>query len=310
MLESGGLPDATAGVVELGLHHEQQHQELIVTDLKHLLAHNPLHPVYRADAARPEGLPPHELDYLEVEAEQGEIGFDGHGFSFDNEGPRHAVALRPYLLGQRLVTAAEYRAFMDDGGYQRPELWLSDGWAAVQAQGWRAPAYWDDQGDEGEGGAPWQVFTLGGRRPLHGPEPVTHVSYYEADAYARWAGARLPTESEWEVVAARQPVKGNFVENQRFHPVAIETGAASDGPAQLFGDVWEWTASAYAPYPGFRPPSGALGEYNGKFMCNQMVLRGGSCVSSNAHVRASYRNFFYPDARWQFSGIRLAQDAD
>ncbi|MDJ0789961.1 MAG: ergothioneine biosynthesis protein EgtB [Myxococcota bacterium] len=301
-LESGALGEQALGVVELGLHHEQQHQELIVTDLKHLLSHNPLRPVYWEGAAAPEGEAPPPLRYQEARSGQREIGFEGSGFHFDNEEPRHAVTLHPYALAGRLVSVDEYRAFIDDGGYARPELWLSDGWAAVQSAGWRAPAYWDL--DEGT------LFTLGGQRALHGPEPVTHVSFYEADAYARWAGARLPTEAEWEAYAAVHPVKGNFVENQRFHPVALEAGAALDGAAQLYGDVWEWTASSYAPYPGFRAPEGALGEYNGKFMCNQMVLRGGSCATSNAHVRPSYRNFFYPDARWQFSGIRLARDLD
>ena len=303
-LDAGSLEPEALRVVELGLHHEQQHQELILTDLKHLLALNPLHPVYLIEAARPEGGALPKLDYVDFEGGQEEIGFAGRGFRFDNEEPRHAVTLRPYQLASRLVSVDEYRAFVEDGGYARPELWLSDGWSTVQRGAWRAPAYWDDHDGD------WQLFTLGGRRPLHGAEPVTHVSYYEADAYARWAGARLPTEAEWEVAASPQPVKGNFVENLRFHPAALTEGTVSDGLAQLFGDTWEWTASAYAPYPGFRAPEGALGEYNGKFMCNQLVLRGGSCVTSNSHVRASYRNFFYPDARWQFSGIRLAQDGE
>ena len=302
-LESEQLDTRAAAVVELGLHHEQQHQELIVTDLKHLLAKNPLQPVYRELVVEPETeVPP--LRWLHLEGRTDEVGFEGPGFRFDNETPRHPVLVADYRLATRLVTVGEFLAFMDDGGYQRPELWLSDGWTTARERGWSAPGYWDDVD------GPWQLFTLGGRRSLRLSEPVTHVSFYEADAYARWAGSRLPTELEWELEAASHPVKGNFVENQRFHPVPIDPGLVPDGPGQLFGDVWEWTSSAYGPYPGYRPPAGALGEYNGKFMCNQMVLRGGSCATPNAHVRASYRNFFYPDARWQFSGIRLARDAD
>ncbi|MDX1648879.1 MAG: ergothioneine biosynthesis protein EgtB [Myxococcota bacterium] len=301
LLERGALDRRLQGVVELGLHHEQQHQELVLTDVKHLLAHNPMHPAYREVPPEPRRpVPP--LGWHAVEGGLREIGFAGPGFAFDNEGPRHRVWLEPFELAGRLVTVAEYLAFMEDGGYARPELWLSDGWAVVQERGWDAPLYW--RGDDAEG---WQAQTLAGLRALHPDEPVCHVSHYEADAYATWAGARLPTEAEWEVVAAELPVKGNFVENERFHPAPLGPADAALGPAQLFGDVWEWTASAYAPYPGFRPPAGALGEYNGKFMANQMVLRGGSCATPNGHVRATYRNFFYPDARWQFSGIRLAR---
>jgi ergothioneine biosynthesis protein EgtB len=222
------------------------------------------------------------------------IGHEGAGFAFDNEGPRHRVYQQPFALANRLVTCGEYLAFMDDGGYRRPEFWLSDGWDTARAQAWDAPLYWalDDGG--------WRQHTLTGTRPVDPGEPVCHVSHYEADAYARWSDARLPTEAEWERAAAPRPVQGNFVDSGRLHPA---------GGGDLFGDVWQWTGSPYVPYPGYRPPPGALGEYNGKFMSNQMVLRGGSCLTPHDHVRASYRNFFAPSARWQMSGIRLARDA-
>jgi ergothioneine biosynthesis protein EgtB len=299
LLERGRLAPAQLAVVELGLQHEQQHQELILTDLKHLLSKNPTGPVYRPRTPeRPGG--PAPLAWSSFPAGLREIGHAGPGFAFDNEGPRHRVFVHAFALASRAVTNAEYLAFMADRGYARPELWLSDGWATREREGWRAPLYWAERG-----GA-WQRFTLAGWLPVAKDEPVAHVSAYEADAYARWAGARLPTEAEWEVAAAGAPVVGNFVEGGRFEPAPAEPGP---GPAQLFGDVWEWTASAYAPYPGYRPPPGALGEYNGKFMANQLVLRGGSCATPASHVRASYRNFFHPDARWQWSGIRLARDA-
>ncbi len=304
VLEAGSLGDEELGVVEVGLHHEQQHQELIVTDLKHLLAHNPAHPPYRRDLEESTPTAVESLGWHRVPEGTHEVGHGGRDFAFDNEGPRHPVMLQEARIASRLVTNGEYLEFMEDGGYQRPELWLSDGWATVQERAWQAPLYWL----EGEGEA--RVQTLGGARALRRDEPVTHVSAYEADAYARWAGARLPTEFEWEVLAEAQPLKGNFVENDRFHPAPAPSGEPADGPRQLFGDTWEWTQSAYAPYPGYRPPEGALGEYNGKFMVNQLVLRGGSCASPNSHLRPSYRNFFYPDARWQFSGIRLARDVD
>jgi len=226
--------------------------------------------------------------------------FHFRSFYFDNEAPRHRVFVHAYALANRLITNGEYLAFIADKGYERPELWLSDGWQHAQQNHWRAPLYWTGKED-----ANWRLFTLHGEMPLDLNEPVCHVSYYEADAYARWAGARLATESEWENAAHAQPVEGHFVDDGVLHPRA----ACAPGNAlqQLFGDVWEWTASAYAPYPGYAPPAGAIGEYNGKFMCNQMVLRGGSCASSRAHLRASYRNFFYPADRWQFSGIRLAR---
>jgi ergothioneine biosynthesis protein EgtB len=302
LLEAGALDAAALAVVELGLHHEQQHQELIVTDLKHLFAKNPLHPVYRE--RRPEAArraPP--LRWRAFEAGIREVGHAGPGFAFDNETPRHAVYLHAFALASRPVTNREYLAFVAAGGYARPELWLADGWNAVRTQGWRAPLYWQ------ESDGAWRAYTLAGLRAVDPEEPVTHVSFYEADAYARWAGARLPTEFEWEVAAQEAPLDGHFAESGRLHPAPARAAEAEDALLQLFGDVWEWTASAYAPYPGFAPAAGALGEYNGKFMANQLVLRGGSCATPASHVRASYRNFFYPDARWQFSGIRLAREA-
>jgi ergothioneine biosynthesis protein EgtB len=227
------------------------------------------------------------------------IGHAGDGFAFDNEGPRHRVFLEPFAIASRLVTCGEYLAFMSDGGYQRPELWLSDGWAAKRVHSWDAPLYWEKDADT------WHVFTLDGMRPLDESEPVCHVSFYEAGAYARWAGARLPTEAEWEVVCGDRVVAGNLLEADRLHPAPFAPG---DKLAQMFGDVWEWTESPYVPYPGYRPLTGALGEYNGKFMCNQMVLRGGSCVTPRSHIRPTYRNFFPPEARWQFTGLRLARN--
>jgi ergothioneine biosynthesis protein EgtB len=288
--------DTTA--VELGLQHEQQHQELILTDIKHVLSCNPLRPGYR-DRPQPPLSETPPLRWQGFDEDIQWIGHDGRGFAFDNEQPRHRVFIEAFELSTRLVTCREFLAFIDDGGYERPDLWLSDGWSTVQARGWRAPLYWERR----DGG--WEVMTLAGVHPLRVDEPVCHVSLYEADAFARWAGARLPREAEWEMAAADAVVEGNFVEDGWLHPIPAATG----GLTQLFGDVWEWTQSAYAPYPGYRPPAGAFGEYNGKFMCNQLVLRGGSCATPRDHVRATYRNFFPPDARWQFSGIRLARDA-
>jgi ergothioneine biosynthesis protein EgtB len=280
--------------IELGLHHEQQHQELLLTDVKHLYALNPLKPAYRAALNDDDGRA-RPLGWREFPAGIREVGWAGHGFAFDNETPRHRVLLEPFRLADRLVTNGEYLAFMDDGGYARADLWLSDGWRAVKERGWEAPLYW-----ERIDGA-WRQMTLAGMRMVDEREPVCHVSYYEADAYARWAGKRLPTESEWEVAAAGAPIAGNFRESGRLHP------APADGGTQLFGDVWEWTSSSYSPYPGFRPLEGTLGEYNGKFMANQLVLRGGSCVTPVSHMRVTYRNFFYAPDRWQFMGIRLAE---
>lgn len=286
-----------ADTIELGLHHEQQHQELILTDMKHALSRNPTFPAYQEARARTSASPA-PMRWAALPDGVRQIGHDGAGFSFDNERPRHRVFVGDFELAERLATNAEYQAFIADGGYRRPELWLSEGWDLARSQRWEAPLYWI----EGEGG--WRQFTLEGLRALEPDEPVTHVSYYEADAYARWCGARLPTEAEWEIVAAPREVTGNFLESGRLHPAPL--GAAKGG--QFFGDAWEWTSSSYAPYPGFRAPAGAVGEYNGKFMVNQYVLRGGSCATPSSHIRASYRNFFPTAARWQFSGIRLARD--
>jgi ergothioneine biosynthesis protein EgtB len=290
------LAPETAAMAELGLHHEQQHQELLVTDLKYSLSHNPLYPVYRSAPAPGRAAP---LSYQSFEGGLVEIGAGDSGFAFDNERPRHRVWLEPFWLANRPVSCDEYQAFIADHGYERPELWLSDGWDWVRAEGASSPLYW--QQIDGT----WWHYTLGGLEPVNPEAPVAHLNYYEADAYARWAGRRLPTEAEWEHAACDRPVSGHFVEQELWHPAPAD-GA---GLVQMFGDIWEWTASAYLPYPGFRPPAGAVGEYNGKFMCNQMVLRGGSCASATEHLRASYRNFFYPDMRWQFSGLRLADDA-
>jgi ergothioneine biosynthesis protein EgtB len=293
-----------AATVVLGLNHEQQHQELILTDLKHAFGRNPTHPVYRsrgALASRPSA----PIRWLSFPAGLQSIGHQGPAFAFDNECPRHRVHVEAFRLANRLVTNREYLAFMDDGGYERPEFWLSDGWTARRAHGWTAPLYWETA----VGRATWRTMTLGGVCDLNENEPVCHVSYYESDAFARWAGARLPTEAEWEVAAEGIPIDGNFLENECFHPVPLGHTAGDAILAQLFGDVWEWTSSPYTPYPGFRPAAGALGEYNGKFMCNQMILRGGSCATPRSHIRSTYRNFFPPEARWQFSGIRLAMDA-
>ncbi len=291
-----------APLIELGCHHEQQHQELLLTDILHAFAFNPVRPAYQS--RRPREVPrPVPLSWTGHEGGIVEIGHEGGAFAFDNEGPRHATLLHPFEIANRPVTQREWQDFIEDGGYTRPDLWLSDGWAMVQAEGWEAPLYWE----RGEGST-WWVMTLAGFEPINPQAPVAHLSFYEADAYARWAGARLPSEAEWEHVAAALPVAGNFVESGALRPQPL--AAAGSGPRQMFGDVWEWTANAYRPYPGYRAPAGAVGEYNGKFMCNQFVLRGGSCASPQAHLRASYRNFFYPHQRWQFAGVRLARDAD
>jgi ergothioneine biosynthesis protein EgtB len=299
-LHSAPPAEAALDLLELGLHHEQQHQELILTDLKHLFSRNPLRPVYRAASEVPRNGAAAALRWMSHPAGMREIGHDGSRFCFDNERPRHRIYLPAFALAARPVTNGEYLEFMRDGGYTRPELWLSDGWDTCQAQQWHAPAYWE------AGAQGWETFTLHGMRRVDPDEPVCHVSFYEADAYARWAGARLPTEAEWEAAAAGEAVQGNFVESGALHPCPA---AAGSGLLQLFGDVWEWTGSAYLGYPGYRPAAGAVGEYNGKFMVNQFVLRGGSCATPATHVRATYRNFFGPAARWQFSGVRLARDA-
>ncbi len=287
-------------VLELGLHHEQQHQELLLTDIKHVLSCNPLSPAYRSPRPREAKQVP-VLSWIDHPGGLMNIGTDGPGFHFDCEGPRHKVWLEPFRIASRPVTNAEYTAFINDGGYSRPEFWLSEGWATCQQEGWEAPLYWCRDDEHG-----WRIFTLLGLRPIYPEAPVCHVSYYEADAFARWAGKRLPSEAEWEVIAADHPTDGHFVGTEAFHPLP----APDDGLVQMFGDVWEWTQSAYSPYPGFQPAAGAVGEYNGKFMSGQMVLRGGSCATPEDHIRASYRNFFYPPDRWQFSGIRLAEDGN
>jgi len=288
--------------IELGLQHEQQHQELILTDLKHMLSCNPLFPVYRAWPCEP--APPAPLPSLAwVEGQSGvcEIGHNGDGFAYDNESPRHATWLQPHALASRPIVNGEYLEFINEGGYGCPELWLSLGWDTVRANQWEAPLYWVKVAGD------WLHFTLAGLRPLDINAPVCHVSYFEAEAYARWAGARLPTEAEWETAASAYPLEGHFVESGRHQPLP-PTPLAGTGPLlQLFGDVWEWTSSPYSPYPGFSPAAGAVGEYNGKFMCNQFVLRGGSCATPQDHIRHTYRNFFQPETRWQFSGFRLAR---
>ena len=282
----------------LGINHEQQHQELIVTDIKYNLGTNPLRPAYDSELDdRPMQARP--ASYLSIPGGLVEIGASGEGFVFDNETPRHKVWLPEFALADRLVTCGEYLAFMDDGGYRDPSLWLSEGWAVAQRRGWDAPLYWYQRDGE------WFEYRLGGSVPVDPYSPVCHVSFFEADAFARWSGARLPTEAEWETAASAHEVAGNFSDGGRLHPAS----SPDSGLTQLFGDAWEWTASAYGPYPGFKPLPGTLGEYNGKFMANQMVLRGGSCATPPGHVRASYRNFFYAPDRWQFSGIRLAKDA-
>jgi ergothioneine biosynthesis protein EgtB len=297
-------------LVDLGINHEQQHQELILTDIKHAFWTNPLRPAYiNQPAAVPASSQPAEAPRPASAWRQFSEGLFAIGhmeadFAFDNEGPPHKEYLQPFRLATRLVTNGEYLQFMQEGGYRRPELWLSDGWDTVLVNRWEAPLYWERAADQ------WEIFTLKGMRPLSLREPVCHVSYYEADAFARWAGARLPRESEWEAAAQGISLQGNFLERALFHPApAAWPGSSPRGEKleQMFGDVWEWTQSPYAPYPGFQPAAGPLGEYNGKFMCNQTVLRGGSCATPETHIRASYRNFFPPASRWQFMGIRLAQ---
>jgi len=288
------VTDDVAMRVVLGLNHEQQHQELMLTDIKHVFSCNPLQPAVFPDLPAPPRTGTPEIAFVAGVAGVREFGARGLGFAFDNEGPRHEALLQPHRVGNRLVTNSEYREFISDGGYTRADLWLADGWAAVNERGWNRPLYWSEALDA--------EFTLGGQRDIDDGAPVCHVSYYEADAFARWAGSRLPTEYEWEAVADGQIVDGNLMDSGYLQPVA---GGSN---AQFFGDVWEWTCSPYAAYPGFEPLAGSLGEYNGKFMCNQMTVRGGSCATAADHIRASYRSFFYPDARWQFLGFRLARD--
>lgn len=300
LLDAVGDDDTVAAVITLGLHHEQQHQELMRTDLLHLLSHNALQPAYRLVPAAEPSIAAPPLRFVRGAQGVQAIGHDGEGFAFDCETPRHEVLLHPHALANRPVTNAEFRAFIEDGGYVTPTLWMSEGWNAVQREAWSRPLYWCDDLQH--------AFTLHGLQPLDPDAPVCHVSFFEADAYARWAGARLPTEAEWECAAAQQPVRGRFADGGALLPRAAGTPADPDAVLQLYGDVWEWTGSPYVAYPGFRPAAGALGEYNGKFMCGQYVLRGGSCATPGGHMRASYRNFFYPADRWQFSGFRLARD--
>ncbi|MBD3334217.1 MAG: ergothioneine biosynthesis protein EgtB [Candidatus Eisenbacteria bacterium] len=329
--------DSLGRIIELGLHHEQQHQELLLTDIKHVFGCNPLHPVY-APAVPGGGTPSEPMEWFRYDEGLHQAGHEGASFAYDNETPRHRVYLRAFELASRPVTNGEFLQFIRDGGYRDPRLWLSDGWAFLHEHEIRAPLYWEERDGV------WYHHTLNGYREIDPDEPVCHISYYEADAYAAWVGARLPAEAEWELAAAAIPQRGNLLESKAFHPssgakilgeaepvatAALAGGALEegrrrddhapagaqsttvvepDGPRQLFGDVWEWTRSPYTPYPGYRAPGGAIGEYNGKFMSGQMVLRGGSCVTPATHIRATYRNFFPPDARWQFSGLRLARD--
>ena len=289
-----------AQVIEIGLHHEQQHQELMLTDIKHVFSINPLRPVYiEKEDKNIQRIP--SIKWISFGEGIYKIGHSGKGFSYDNETPRHNEYVESFSLASRLITNGEYIKFIEDGGYSKAELWLSDGAAAVDKEKWMAPLYWEKiDGD-------WWNFKLTGFKKVSLNEPVCHISFYEADAFARWAGARLPTEAEWETAASSLNINGNFVENRDFHPVPVLE--ESNGLEQMYGDVWEWTRSSYSPYPGYKTLPGALGEYNGKFMSNQMVLRGGSCATSKTHIRKTYRNFFPPNARWQFTGIRLAKDA-
>jgi ergothioneine biosynthesis protein EgtB len=304
LLDDANVSSHVLQLLTLGCHHEQQHQELILTDLKHLLSRNPALPALRESwpltpiAAREQG-------WINFSAGVVEIGSDGQGFCFDNELPRHRQFCEAFSIARYPVTYGEFADFIADGGYARPELWLSAGWEIVQREGWEHPLYWRRESAD----APWQTFTLRGEIEIARDVPIAHVSYFEADAFARWAGARLPTEAEWETAAAGLPIVGHFADNGIFHPLATDVFEPSaHQPLHMFGDVWEWTQSSYLPYPGFRAASGAVGEYNGKFMINQMVLRGGSCATPQSHIRASYRNFFPTDTRWQFSGVRLARE--
>jgi ergothioneine biosynthesis protein EgtB len=297
-------PKVVAALVELGCHHEQQHQELLLTDILHLFAQNPLRPAYKAPSPLPvdsDALAP--LHFASYDGGLIEIGHEDAGFAFDCEGPRHRALIEPYRLGDRLITNREWIEFIEDGGYRTPLLWLSAGWARICEEGWNMPLYWERRDGE------YWSMTLRGAQPLLLTEPVTHVSYFEADAFASWAGKRLPSETEWEHAANSSTVDGNFLESGRLRPKPLMAGAGAGDLRQMYGDVWEWTRSAFLPYPRFRAHEGAVGEYNGKFMSGQYVLRGGSCVTPGSHVRASYRNFFPPEARWQFTGVRLAEDA-
>jgi ergothioneine biosynthesis protein EgtB len=307
MLFARGFEPAgeVARLVEVGINHEQQHQELLLTDILALFAHNPLRPAYREAPSLPRSDKAPSLSYIAFDGGILQAGHPGDGFHWDNEAPRHKVLIHPFGLADRLVTNGEWLEFMQANGYANPALWLADGWAAVDREGWQAPNYWEKRDGE------WRQMGLRGLEPIDPAAPVCHVSYYEADAYARFAGKRLPTEFEWEIAAEGLPVAGNMLGSGALRPQTAPEHPAGrcDRPRQMFGDVWEWTQSAYLPYPGYRPPVGALGEYNGKFMVSQQVLRGASCVTPDGHSRPTYRNFFYPQQRWQFMGLRLAEDA-
>ena len=297
-----GVSGELEAIIELGLHHEQQHQELFLTDILYNLSLNPLFPAYRQSHKAPikqsTAVPATMIAFAGgLES----IGHAGGGFGFDNEFPQHQEYLQPYRLSSHLVTNADWVAFINDGGYRNPLLWLSDGWKTVQAENWQMPLYWLVRDG-------YQTMTLDGLQEIDPDAPVTHISYFEADAYARWAGKRLPTEAEWEVAARPQKIAGNFANTELYRPIAAD-GNGLEPLKQIYGDVWEWTASPYCAYPGFRTSAGAIGEYNGKFMNGQYVLRGGSCVTPQDHIRLTYRNFFYPHQRWQFTGLRLAEDA-
>ena len=289
-----------ARLIEVGINHEQQHQELLLTDILALFAANPLRPAYRTRRPRAATPDPGEPGWIEYAGGIRQAGHDGKGFAWDNEAPRHDVLIHPFRLADRLVTNSEWLEFMADGGYRTAALWLADGWTTVNRDGWDTPLYWEQRDGQ------WFAMSLEGLHPVERAAPVAHVSYFEADAFARWAGKRLPTEFEWEIAAQDLPVIGNSLATKALRPVPAEP--SSGKPRQMFGDVWEWTQSAYLPYPGYRPPAGALGEYNGKFMVSQQVLRGGSCATPPGHTRATYRNFFYPHHRWQFMGLRLASE--
>ncbi len=300
-IEDHNLSKDLLDKIELGLNHEQQHQELIITDLKHLWSHNPLTPVYSQKAMIETASAP-ALKWRRFSGGLETIGYNNGGFCFDNETPRHSQFIAPFALASRPVTCGEYIEFIEDGGYSCPELWLSEGWSALNNLGWQAPLYWyrDKAGH-------WSYVTLSGKREVNANEPVCHVSYFEADAFARWCGARLPREAEWEVSASQVEVAGNFLNDRLFQPSATYKNGSTSFD-KIYGDCWEWTNSPYTPYPGFETAPGAIGEYNAKFMCNQYVLRGGSCATAAEHIRSTYRNFFGPQSRWQFSGIRLARD--
>ncbi len=306
LFDMGDRSEEWTPLVEIGLHHERQHQELILTDIKHVLATHPMMPAYRKSDSTEDPPPldhsPSPMQWLDIAGSTYEIGHDSLGFAFDNERPRHQVQLRDFQIASRPVSCGEYAEFIDHGGYRDPQWWLSDGWQWIEETAPTAPLYWRRQNDQ------WVTKTLDAVRPVDPAEPICHVNYFEADAYARWAGARLPTETEWEVASRIDEVKGNFLESRRFHPRPCTAGDPSRRDShRYFGDVWEWTSSAYAPYPGFRRFAGSMSEYNGKFMCNQFVLRGGCCVTPRALLRRSYRNFFAPRSRWQFTGFRLAR---